>query len=216
MNARLLRLPAIAVLACGAGLGCGVEPVVVAERADGGVNTPCTSNDTCSPDLFCSRPSPSTCQSPPALCDDRRVPVCGSDGVNYWNDCLRMHDRVSASTPGLCTDAGTPCSGPRGAPCPGDSFCGNYNEGDTFPCPSFPQAGPGLCWVLPTSCARSSQQEAGASGEAGSTDDAGVQRDNTQPQRTCKMPLSCSDFCAALRQGPGEFIACFTGPVPRP
>src|SRR5258708_60421 len=112
MSARPLRAHAIALLAFGASLGCGLEHVVVAERVDGGVGAECTNNETCSPDLFCSKAScgaPGTCQLPPAFCDDQREPVCGCDGVNYWNDCLRMRDRVPARTAGQCTDAGTPC-----------------------------------------------------------------------------------------------------------
>ena len=136
--------------------GCGPVDIVVANvpaEPDGGrppPRKPCASNGDCPPDAFCEKPDCDAlvgqCRPRPVFCDAQPAAVCGCNGVNYWNDCLRRDKGVSASVSGECAGAAT-CS--TGADCPGtDASCARLLP-SAAACATAPQ---GACWVLPPSC----------------------------------------------------------------
>jgi hypothetical protein len=96
----------------------------------------------------CSEPT-GECVPYPPFCVPNPAPVCGCDGVTYWNDCLRLRSgaRLFALDPcraTACTcEVGTDCVVPplTYASCshllPFGAMCGH---------------GSGACWVLPPQC----------------------------------------------------------------
>lgn len=151
LRARLL----LALLAL-APLGCSPVEVVVAElppEPDGGrppPRLPCALNRDCPPDAFCEKPDCTAlvgqCRPRPVFCDAQPNPVCGCNGVNYWNDCLRRDKGVAASEPGECAAAAS-CA--TGSDCPTtDASCARLLP-DAASCGGAPQ---GACWVLPPGC----------------------------------------------------------------
>src|SRR5580658_6485981 len=138
------------------------------DRVDGGADAPSLddggghwcSNDQDCPAAFCAKSSCGAshgrCQAPPFNCDDGFDPVCGCDGVTYWNDCLRQQHGVSVRTMGQCSTYFVVCDGGADNPsCPAPASCGKLDTGFSGACD--PES-PGVCWVLPETC----PQDAGA------------------------------------------------------
>jgi hypothetical protein len=88
-----------------------------AEPGDANVE-PCPSGSVCVPDT-CNN-GMGTCVSPQTTCVGNYAPVCGCDGVSYFNDCLRQSAGVQVAAPESCVfgavqqrtcDKGCPKSG---------------------------------------------------------------------------------------------------------
>jgi hypothetical protein len=107
---------------------CGPIDVVVAFVPDGGLRPrrgpPCTSNADCAAFDFCERldcdDPAGRCARRPALCEAVPRPVCGCNGVTYFNDCYRRAHGATAAEENECAvgascDAATAC--PDGASC---------------------------------------------------------------------------------------------------
>jgi hypothetical protein len=149
------RVPALLVILLAA---CGPVDVVVANlppEPDGGrppPRLPCAQNVDCPPDAFCEKPDCGVlvgqCRPRPVFCEPLPSVVCGCNGVNYWNDCLRRVQGVAASTPGECAQA-APCGGAGGAACPDAlASCARLLP-QAAACTADPQ---GTCWLLPPNC----------------------------------------------------------------
>jgi hypothetical protein len=114
---------------------------------------PCASDSDC-PGASCSKcpclAPTGTCAATPAECPSDGVPVCGSDSVTYFNDCLRHKAGVSGANPLQCV--GT-CGGAMNVPCL-KGRCGTLRGGGD----SCSGDSPGSCWILPNSCSPSSGQ----------------------------------------------------------
>jgi hypothetical protein len=113
---------------------------------------PCAGDMDCMPGWVCEKPG---CDAPtgrcvpwPPFCSPNPAPVCGCNGVTYWNDCIRLQSpfHPQLQSPDLCRanactcEVGTDCMVPY-ASCshllPPGEMCGH---------------GPGACWVLPLQC----------------------------------------------------------------
>jgi len=151
---------------------CTNEQIVLATLPpglDGGMpNDPrrCVDDKECSPKEFCSRATcgdiAGTCEPAPVLCEEEAHPVCGCDGVTYWNDCLRRTAAITSMTPGECGYNARMCRhGGKGPPpgdpddCPPGTFCARLLSvpGDVPTPPDLcgPDT-PGTCWALPVVC----------------------------------------------------------------
>jgi hypothetical protein len=145
----------------------------------------CSAASDCPSQQFCVKSSCNVsfgghCQSRPPLCGNERNPVCGCDGVIYWNDCLRQQSGVAASTMGACPQHfQVPCDGQGNPPCPIiNGSCAKLATGSSGSCdPDLP----GACWVLPATCPEG--------GDAGAWFRCGG------------GPESCTDLCDAIKSG---------------
>jgi len=118
----------------------------------GAASEPCGDVSDCDNYFFCQKDSCSapmgTCQTRPLFCDPDPVPVCGCDGVTYWNDCYRRQFGVASSAPGECSGYARRCN--VGADCGNfPAYCahilppGRTCADVTNPLPE------GICWVIP-------------------------------------------------------------------
>lgn len=148
---------AAGILALG-GSHCQATDIVIADIpvGDGGERAhhsePCAESADCHDNEFCDKP---TCDATSGRCHHRRVidfcttggaPVCGCDGVTYWNDCLREARGVSSSTNGECV-AAAPCSKAESCAVAGAACARLLPEGAACAADA-----PGTCWVLPPVC----------------------------------------------------------------
>lgn len=167
---------------------CSDEVIVLAKVpfSDAGPTaslTRCVDLNDCPVGSFCERAacgdSAGVCQPFPSVCDDDEHPVCGCDGITYFNDCLRQAAGVSFNHPDVCR-VGTTCIDPNG--CPSGTECGHLLglEGDPRSC--APGAA-GNCWVLPAMCPRPTRAE----------------RWNECTPNPGGLP--CIDTCQAIRSG---------------
>lgn len=179
------------------------RPAEVGPTDEGAADAPpkgaaCASNDQCAPDQFCATNAcdagTGSCEVRPVLCESTTDPVCGCDGVSFWNDCLRQRDGVASSSQGACTIGAALCTDPAGATCPvADASCARlvYGQYGQQPCPtSFP----GVCWALPATCPSSSP---------------------TDPMWfACGAPRDCVDICTAIGAGGVYQLAFGPGTCP--
>jgi hypothetical protein len=152
--------------------GAGGEPL----------GLPCSDNDDCE-GWFCEKPD---CDAPTGVCMPRPAflppepePVCGCDGVTYWNDDLRRRFGRSLASLGECRATARACE--SGADCgvPYDfgscSHLVSPGEGCDY--------GMGTCWALPPYC--------------GDTGDRMIWR-LCRPSDAAPAP-PCVDTCLAIR-----------------
>lgn len=187
----------------------GSEPGSAGSSA-GSENTPiaCRDDHDCPEAWSCDKASCAEIEGfciPHPLCFDLAPnPVCGCDGVTYWNDCLRKQVGPAASTPGECEASARRCWDARD--------CGNYGQcgylvlpGD--PCrprsdgphgpdddlPDQPPPPPGRCWALPDRCDPS--------------------LDPLRWNECGEQDGFCTDTCTALRSG-RPFVKSTSGTCP--
>lgn len=138
----------------------------------GAASTPisCHDDNDCPDAWSCEKSSCSasvgSCIPHPVCFDVAPDPVCGCDGITYWNDCLRKQVGPSASTRGECGIDARRCwerrdCGGENTECgllvlPTDT-CKPWPDGPHGPDPDPP--GPpdgrepyGTCWAIPDHC----------------------------------------------------------------
>jgi hypothetical protein len=175
-------------------VACAPEDIVVATLAadageEGGADAGgCKTNDDCQPGFLCARTDcgapTGTCEVRPVVCEDVGPPVCGCDGVMYWNDCLRLRNGVTASQQGRCTTNVATCNDPSAAECPlppGVASCARLIPPGMMCSPMAP----GFCWVLPSTCPPMGPGDRWAS---------------------CRFPRTCQSPCDAIQSGEPHFL----------
>jgi hypothetical protein len=133
-------------------LGCAPDDIVVAtlvDERDPGVPSGCQTQADCGVGAYCSKSacadSAGSCTVRPTICEREPAPVCGCDGVTYFNDCVRAQRGVSAAYAGDCRNPETQrCGGADDVPCPAGSYCAKLLPNDAV-CDA---AVVGTCWVL--------------------------------------------------------------------
>lgn len=166
---------------------CGLHDIVVVDLpSDGGFTTMgppgmnCDAANPCGhPSEFCEYASCAAtsgkCRKRSALCPPDFNPVCGCNGVTYWNDCLRKSAGQGAATSGEC---GSPATCGNGTLCPDqEASCAKLLLGNAS-CSTTPES---TCWVVPKTCPPPSQ-----------LDDA---------WETCGGTPVCGGLCSAIRSG---------------
>jgi hypothetical protein len=130
-------------------------------RSDAGY---CFDTNNCQPGWYCAKlrcgDARGTCAIPPRQCDEFDFgPVCGCNGITYFNDCLRQLDGVGAHNVGECTGPQRRrCAPFSGVVCPRSKYCALIDLTDQ--CGFNGVAPEGKCWDLPGDCSMS--RDAGA------------------------------------------------------
>jgi hypothetical protein len=78
-----------------------------------------------------------------------RNPVCGCDGLTYWNASVAGHRGVSVKATGECSPGRT-CGGIASIQCPGNDAVCNMKLSTSTLCVAVDLGG--TCWVLPNAC----------------------------------------------------------------
>ena len=134
----------------------------------------------CAPGLYCKAPGcqAGTCQpsAPPAAAPPL-LPVCGCDGVTYFDASTAAQFGQSIRYESVCkpTEA-IACSATNPA-CPNGSLC-NLQVGNAGACFG---SGNGTCWALPNDCSEGNKAKGRACGVGG-----GIQ---------------CKGFCQLIKEG---------------
>jgi hypothetical protein len=163
---------------------CKDETIVLASvhgvDGGGGPAVRCTTIDECPTGSFCSKvdchDAAGTCEPFPAVCGDDEHPVCGCDGITYFNDCLRRGAGVAAARDDECGHEAVGCD--DAVSCPEATYCARL-LGFGGP-PGCPPGIHGTCWILPTTCPPPSHADR---------------------WNACAGGSQCVDTCTAIRTG---------------
>lgn len=122
----------------------------------GAAATPCTSKAECPENWRCEKPGCAatlgTCEPPIVFVPPEPLPVCGCDGVTYWNDAVRRQADATLDQAGECHDSACACE--VGADCKVPfASCSHLIPGDQC------GRGIGACWVLPQQCPSTTNAE---------------------------------------------------------
>lgn len=131
------------------GAGVGGAGVGGAGGGAGGNGAACTWPDGCAPGFYCDAPGcgvgACVMKSNPASASKDKAPVCGCDGITYWNTSLAQVHGAALVGAGTCA-APLTCDGVF--PCVQGARC-RREVADAASCGS----GDGTCWQVPMVCA---------------------------------------------------------------
>lgn len=131
--------------------GTDVDASSDGSPGDGGACDP-TVRGSCGAAAYCASTDCKSghCVARPSESSTGEVPVCGCDGITYWNENIANARGMSAGAAGACAK-GVSCGGPGpDVPCP-DGFSCNKPIAGSGVCNM--QSWPGTCWALPKTCA---------------------------------------------------------------
>lgn len=185
-----IRVSALALVAVAIGAtACSEEVIVLATLPStlgpsaSGVR--CVSSSECDEGLFCDHESCTspvgTCEPYPVSCDEDEHPVCGCDGITYFNNCLRRAAGATGATEEECGGGGTYCGGSSAAECPAGSTCALLGSTGVHGCGATDAPPIGRCWVLPSTCPHHGSR--------------------ADRWNACDEDLRCVDTCTAIVSG---------------
>jgi hypothetical protein len=119
-----------------------------------GGGTPChwtIAGNTCAPGSYCDAPGcgDGTCAPLGVTEDQMRAPICGCDGVTYWNSSVAAKHGMPSQATGVCQPEKT-CGGFANLMCPTPGASCNYHIGDKSVCGASDLGG--TCWMVPAVC----------------------------------------------------------------
>lgn len=150
----------------------GSDPVDAG--SDAGVDLSCTWSPTanpCAAGMYCktdNKCGKGTCVPIPAAEANNRAPVCGCDGVTYWNASVAAKHGMSLLKNNGCGNDSIECGGLAGPNCPNGAVC-NYRVGGEQACKITDVTG--LCWMPPATCPTISLTNKGVACSGGGCDD---------------------------------------------
>jgi hypothetical protein len=122
----------------------------------GGGNASCTWQNgvnPCGNGFFCNAPGcgQGVCAPITVTADSLKVPVCGCDGVDYWNGATASNYGMAVMAAGMCP---TPafCGGIANLPCPSVAHFCAAGVNTAQEC-AISDAG-GACWGMPPTCSQ--------------------------------------------------------------
>jgi hypothetical protein len=162
----------------------------------GGFGDPCGGDEDCPSTSFCQMPD---CAATVGFCVPRQVfcvddhaeakPVCGCNGITYWNECERQRAGERSQSFGEC--------GVNARSCEAADDCGSsaaFCAKLTVPVDRCGDFGAGICWVLPESCRGESKPW--------------VECLEQPPMPGMPLPeLECVNTCTAIRSERPHFLA---------
>lgn len=125
-----------------------------------GFDSPCASSNDCPSGFLCEKAACGDplgqCLEPPTVCSAFQDPVCGCDGISYFNDCVRQMSGAVRASRGECKDLARRCNPFTGMECPAGTYCAILQPREGFSCDpnTFPVP---KCWGLPLDCGSSSK-----------------------------------------------------------
>lgn len=110
----------------------------------------CTKSSECATTSYCvlcGGAAKGVCKPKPAAPASFQ-PVCGCDGITYWNATVAQNKGVTPNGAGECKP-GKMCGGIANIQCPAGTKC-NFKQANKGSCAISDPAG--VCWGLPTQC----------------------------------------------------------------
>jgi hypothetical protein len=123
----------------------------------------CKTNDECGDGRYCQKERRDArygrCDPRPIACAANQAPVCGSDNISYFNDCVRKKFGIAYADQGQCLTEGqvTRCGTLLSVGmCPVGTFCARLiprSPADIpLPCDLDMLTTEGTCWGMPDDC----------------------------------------------------------------
>ena len=141
----------------------------------GGFDPACTWPGACGGGAYCAANGcgAGECKPLAASSDSAKAPVCGCDGVSFWNSNTAASLGMAVASTAACSPQ-TTCGGFIGTACPANRVCA-YVFDNALGCNT--SDADGVCWGMPTNCA----------------EPAGI-------FRSCSSS-TCTNECAATKSG---------------
>jgi len=117
---------------------------------DSGFDPPCSWPGACGSGAYCRARGCGAGECKPASVanDGAKSPVCGCDGVDYWNATTAATLGMAVASTGTCA-VDTTCGGFGGTQCPAGRTC-TYQYADASACNLSDASG--VCWGMPATC----------------------------------------------------------------